>query len=220
MWIGTAIPVFRLEIAADTDPTLLENIKTVFDIIGSGVTTIAVVVGALWAYFKFVKGRTFRPRLEPKVTGQWVAVDDRPLLRVSCAVHNIGASVVYLVQVGTGLRISVPAAEQPAPPSSLSWQSMGVFEVLLEHSWVEPGEVVTESCLIDLGIPQPSATQIELRLVVKKNHRHNIELWCRELLEAKSPESGIESPSNEEGQHGNAAPRGSGRNQEVGRGQA
>jgi hypothetical protein len=33
----------------------------------TALTSGAIVVGGVWTYFKFIKGRTFRPR----VNGQW-----------------------------------------------------------------------------------------------------------------------------------------------------
>lgn len=76
----------------------MDDIKTLVDIVSTLVTTTAVVIGAAWAYFKFLKGRTFRPRLEVGLSGEWRPVDDgRHLFHARVTVTNIGAAVVELV---------------------------------------------------------------------------------------------------------------------------
>src|SRR5262249_6336609 len=116
----------------------LDNFKTVVDIIGTIVTAAAVIIGGIWAYFKFVKGRTFRPRLEVDMSGQWLKVDGKQLLQARIRVKNIGSSKVTLLQKGTGLRIGVLAEQQPSPPAAATWDGQRVFVVLKEHQWIEP----------------------------------------------------------------------------------
>jgi len=69
-------------------PSLLDDIKTIVEIIGTAVTAAAVVIGGSWAYFKFVKGRTYRPRLEVGLSGQWRPVDERHLLQARISVKK------------------------------------------------------------------------------------------------------------------------------------
>lgn len=42
----------------ETTSSGLEDAKTVAEIIGTLITALAVIVGAVWAYYRFVKGRT------------------------------------------------------------------------------------------------------------------------------------------------------------------
>ena len=37
--------------------------------------SLALIAGGVWAYFKFVKGRTFQDRLTPTVSGKFVSID-------------------------------------------------------------------------------------------------------------------------------------------------
>jgi hypothetical protein len=148
--------------------TPLDNIKTVVDIIGTSVTAIAVILGGIWAYFKFVKGRTYRPRLGVGLTGQWRLVDGRHLLHARITVKNIGASKVTLLQRGTGLRVSVLVPDQPVAPASAVWKHVKVFEILGEHQWIEPEETVSDDLLLNLGIPEPAPMLFEARLVWRR----------------------------------------------------
>jgi hypothetical protein len=159
----------------------LDNFKTVIDIIGTLITGAAVVVGGVWAYFKFVKGRTFRPRLEVHMFGQWRRVDQRQLLHARIRVKNIGSSNVTLVQEGTGLRISVLGPNQPSPPALSSWDHQKVFVILQEHAWIEPGETVSDDLLLNLGTPDPVPTLFEARLVWGRS-RGNVVFFAREII--------------------------------------
>jgi len=66
----------------ETTSSGLDDAKTVAEIIGTLITALAVIVGAVWAYYRFVKGRTYRPRLEVSMGGErqaghlWFTVAD------------------------------------------------------------------------------------------------------------------------------------------------
>ena len=131
--VGSA--VLLAQAGSSEKPDVLDNAKTVIDIVGTSVTAAALVIGGIWAYFKFVKGRTYRPRLEIHLFGQWRLIDTKHLLQARISVKNIGASIVTLLQKGTGLRVSVLARRQPRAPASAVWESLRVFEVPGFRSW-------------------------------------------------------------------------------------
>jgi hypothetical protein len=152
-----------------SSPTVLENIKTISEIVGTVITAIAVLVGGIWAYSKFVRGRTFRPRLALESSGQWHRVDGLAILQVQISVKNIGASKVAVTQTGTGFRISQMNVEQPEPPALVQWAKVKTFAILENHAWIEPGETVIERPLVNLGVAQPLPLRIETRLVMKRS---------------------------------------------------
>jgi hypothetical protein len=167
-----------------------------------------VVLGGIWAYFKFVKGRTYRPRLGVSLAGQWQFVDGRRLLHARITVENIGASKVTLLQRGTGLRVSVLAPDQPAAPASAAWEYIKVFEILGDHQWIEPGETVSDDLLLNLGIPEPAPTLLEARLVWKWSRRSgNIVVLARQVnLVNSTIDEHEESPAAAGGQGGRNNP--------------
>ena len=143
----------------------LATAKDLADIIGTLVTALAVVIGGFWAYFKFIKGRTYRPHVEVKQAGDWLGPDGALGFKATVSLKNIGAAKVELLQKGTGLRISKLADEQPAPPHESSWDSLGVFKIFTKHEWIEPGETITDELLVRLP-PDPQTLQVETRLVL------------------------------------------------------
>ena len=70
----------------------LDQVKTLVDILGTIVTAIAVVVAGVWAYFNFVKGRTYRPRLEISLSGKWHAGSGTNWFHLVISVKNMGGS--------------------------------------------------------------------------------------------------------------------------------
>jgi hypothetical protein len=179
--------VLLAQAGSDEKASLLDNVKTVVDIVGTAVTAAAVMIGGIWAYFKFVKGRTYRPRLEAGLSGQWSLVDGRHLLQARITVKNIGASMVRLLQEGTGLRVSVLAPDQPAAPACAAWKNLRVFEILGEHEWIEPEETVSDDLLLDLGISEPVSTLFEARLVWRWSRRGgNIVVFARQVIPVDS----------------------------------
>jgi hypothetical protein len=212
----------------ETPPTLLENIKTIAEIVGTSVTAAALLVGGIWAYFKFVKGRTYRPRLEVGLSGQWRLIGGKDFLQARITVKNIGASVVTLLQKGTGLRVSVLAPDQPMAPASVAWKELMVFEVLADHEWIEPGETVSDDLLLDLGASEPVATLFEARLVWRWSKTgDNIVVSARRVIpvdstiethEESAPESGKER-SAQDGERFATDRRERGGDGELGRGE-
>jgi hypothetical protein len=165
----------------------LSDVKDVAGIVGSAVTALAVIVGGSWAYFKFVKGRTYRPRLEVNLFGQWREVNGAKRYHARITVRNIGASVVRLLQRGTGLRVNLLADYQPRPPGRATWRKAGTFQIFLEHDWIEPGETVSDDLLLDLGESGPALVMLEARLVWKwSSHSEEIVVFARRMLAADS----------------------------------
>ena len=173
----------------ETATSGLDDAKTVADIVGTLITALAVIVGALWAYYRFVKGRTFRPRLEVSMGGQWFTVDGKRLLLARVRLKNIGASVVELLQKGTGLRVSTLGDSDS--PGTVSWMQGRVYTILDEHAWIEPGETVSDDVLLRLAVPAGQPVLFETRLVWKwSGGERNIVVFARQVVPADATVDG------------------------------
>jgi hypothetical protein len=190
-----------------TSPNALsfDNLQSAVSVIGTSATTVAVIVGVLWAYFKFVRGRTYRPRRAVKLLAQWRPINGRPLLHARIMVTNIGASVVTLHQErGTGLRVSVLAADQPEPPTGVAWKVVRVFDILKEHEWIEAGETVSDDLLLDIDVLEPTVILLDARLSWSwSGRRKEIVVRAREIFPIESTLDGASTtaskPTTKEG---------------------
>ena len=167
---------------ASTAPSTLDSAKTLAEAVQAAVTTIALVVGGIWAYFRFVKERTYRPRLEVGMHGEWRRVGRQRLLSARVTVKNIGTSVVELAQKGTGLRVS-RMSSITAPPSRVSWERIRVFSIFEEHKWIEPGETISDDLLLHISVSDGEPVLFETRLVwTWRGSEGNIVVFAREII--------------------------------------
>ena len=172
----------------------LSDLATIVSLLGTSTTMLAVIVGGLWAYFKFVRGRTYRPRLSVTMLAQWRLVDGQHFLHARVVVRNIGASVVTLRQRGTGLRVSELSPQQPDGPAAASWEVVRVFEILTEHLWIEAGETVSDDVLIRMDPPEPQMTLFEARLVWSwSGHKKEIVVVSREVVPSDATMDSVSS---------------------------
>jgi hypothetical protein len=170
-------------------PTMLEQAQSVVDLVGGIVdifggivSALAVVAAGLWAYFKFVRGRTFRPRLEVEIEGRWQASNGSPQLHVTVSVKNIGLTDVTLLQEGTALFVSRFLGSQGSS-AIVDWQPAATLTIFEEHEWIEPAETITDDLLADLHGTAPEPVRIEVHLVWRwRRGNDNIVVKARKIL--------------------------------------
>jgi hypothetical protein len=72
------------------------DLKTATDVVDNIVTSSAVVIGGVWAYFKFVRGRTFARRAELDISPALEQSADSLYLAVTITLKNTGLSKLPL----------------------------------------------------------------------------------------------------------------------------
>ena len=169
-------------------------VKNIVDIVSGIVTVLAVIVGGVWAYFRFVKERTYRPRLGVNMTGTWVAVADRYLLIAEITVMNIGQSVINLRQRGTGLRVS-KLTSLPTTVGPVQWEPIKVYEIYKDHEWIEPSETVSDQLLLMVDDDGRSPVLFEARLVWEwHGDDDHIVVLARQVVTPREPATSSDSP--------------------------
>lgn len=152
-----------------------ETFKNIAAGVASIATTVALLIGGVWAWFKFIRGRTFNPRISYEILGQWRPIDDATayVLHVRVRVTNISAAAITLRQYYTALDVSFLRGRQSELPDIVEWENylasrtdpsqVGAFAVLEECNWIEPGETVTDDLMLELG-RRPAIAKLELSL--------------------------------------------------------
>jgi hypothetical protein len=177
-----------IETSRTTAVSLLDNIKTGASIISTSITALALIIAGLWAYFKFVRGRTFKPRLEVKLRGWWRIADDRNLLQVRIILKNIGTSKITLMQEGTGLQVSTLSPNQQITPGLVTWTPLAeIFSMFVvdndpSDQWIEPGEAMSEEVVLDLHTSRPVTVLLEVRLECRRHIGSPDEIFVRKLV--------------------------------------
>lgn len=124
----------------------------------------AYIIGALWVYFNFWKGRTYRPRIDPMLAGQILNHKGPKLIKIIINVKNVGLSKVDIEQKGTALRLLSYDFSNTNDP----WKHRRTISILSANKWIEPGETVGEQFLIPFTGTNLIAVKAEVILVSKK----------------------------------------------------
>jgi hypothetical protein len=145
-----------------------DETNKVYDLVQKVCTIIAIIAGALWAYFNFSKGRVYRPSLEPKITGRYGCRDEVTYLVITAQLKNVGLSDFKIQQEGTTLIVSSYIAGTPPPEAeSPKWKEEGIFSVFKVHERIEPQETVTDERLVLIPNCDKAAVKVYLRVVYK-----------------------------------------------------
>lgn len=161
-----ALPAFELYNYYSTRKVDWDKTSKVFDVLQKVVTIIAIIVGAIWAYFNFSKRRVYMPSLEPKITGKFGCKDGVTYLVITAQLKNVGLSDFKIQQEGTAVIVSSYVASIPPPEAeSPKWKEEGIFSVFKVHEHLEPQETVTDERLVLIPNCDKAAVKAYLRVV-------------------------------------------------------
>jgi len=128
--------------------------------------TLALIAGGVWAYFKFAKGRTFRDRLSPTLSGKLISIDGSVFLIVTIQLKNVGLSRIAFDQEVSSLAVFefVPSQTEEilSVKNSLVASLMGFGDT---DRYIEPNEVFERQTLIALPHVSSIGYQLELNVL-------------------------------------------------------
>jgi hypothetical protein len=91
----------------------LETVKTVSDVASNAATIIAIVVGAIWGYWAFLRERTRWPKATLElVISHRELTPERTLLHTKVKVHNAGRGLMKLTRIRIDAYQVRPLAEE------------------------------------------------------------------------------------------------------------
>jgi len=122
----------------------LDDVKNIVDIASKTITGIAVIVGGIWAYFKFVKGRTFARRAELSVTPSLNDGAGFSYLSVTVTLKNIGLSKLPLNPKVKALRLFGMVNVEGKQAHAATWKRIVTLPILDEYEWLEAQETATD----------------------------------------------------------------------------
>lgn len=123
--------------------------------------TAAIVVGGVWAYAKFFRGRVFRPRAELHITASLARMGGDAALVAKLSMTNEGLSRIIFQSDLAMVKLDVLPDAACRPGANPAWEeNVMVSSVFGAHSWLEPGETIEE----ELVIPPPGVEAVAYRL--------------------------------------------------------
>lgn len=112
----------------------------------SAVQAAAIIVAGVWAYYKFIRGRTFHRRAQLGTTP--ALLHSPPSVRVKASLQNTGAADIPLraktIRIASFEHGDVDDKGRP------NWREIAHGPVFTEHEWLESQETVTDDVLIPL----------------------------------------------------------------------
>jgi hypothetical protein len=120
----------------------------------------AVIAGGTFAWWKYLRGRTFRARADLAVSAVLWSSDTNSAdtaLALTVSLRNTGLSRIRLVVGAKAVLVDWVTRERWAlSQNELYWgpsTGMRQTDIFGGHDWIEPGEMITD----DVVIPVPSA---------------------------------------------------------------
>jgi len=127
--------------------------------------SVALIAGGVWAYFKFSKGRTFRDRLTPTVSGRLVSINGAIFLVVTTEIKNVGLSKITIDQETSALIIFECITAKAEEVLVVKNNRLTTFQVFGDKdTYIEPNEVAERQYLI--ALPEASIIGYQLELEV------------------------------------------------------
>ena len=123
----------------------IDKIESLSSIVKNGFTIAAIIVGGIWTFFHYFKGRTFKPRLELRISGEIRKNDDSKCLITKVCLKNVGLSKLEIKQRGSGMRIiSLDEVPHSNEAKKLEGNRLKTVTIFKEHEWIEPNEIIDD----------------------------------------------------------------------------
>jgi hypothetical protein len=144
-------------------PLWLTRTQTWSEIVWRGATVVGIFAGGVFAYYKFLRGRTFARRVEPRITGTVTRREGTIYVQAEASAKNIGLSRVKID--GDHTRILVRTRK----PGTGEWVPFDTYRVFEDQTSIEPGVTVGEPILIEM--PEDNYVAIRLTLGVARSRK-------------------------------------------------
>jgi hypothetical protein len=188
----------------------LESWSKITEIVESCFRIVALIVGGLFAYWKFFMGRTFHCRLEPTVTAVTRREQGKVLLTVCCKLKNVGLSSVDLDKRKSALRVLASTlTSSPHKVEEVRWPKISAFtaDVFEHHEWIEGGETIEDAHLFTMPYVVDQVYRVELRVLrLRRTLGERYKEWRRRRRSSNSwshhaiPSEISDQPSNKPGE--------------------
>ncbi|HUU17881.1 MAG TPA: hypothetical protein VMW72_12075 [Sedimentisphaerales bacterium] len=146
--------------------------KNVITTTQSLVTSIALIIGAIWAYYRFIRFRTLKPRMEFSFDFNRFSSDhDSSVAIVKFKVCNKGNTKVDLRNdmkhrcfLKYGLIETNGSVKRVSIISKSSKQLKYIDKVFIAHGWIEPNETLDDVKIINVPTKKNTVIQLELEI--------------------------------------------------------
>ena len=160
--------------------TTLQKLVALADIVVKVLTAAAFVVGGLWTYFHYFRGRTYRPKLELTLEMDVDANRRNCLVVIKPELKNVGLSRVDIDLDSSGVRLmECSSMSDFKDVLSVPERHLATFDVFQAHHWIEAGETIRDVRLVAVPHGIREALSATVRIVGMQHTR----LGCRRTFQ-------------------------------------
>lgn len=176
------------------------HFSSALDIIDKSTKVAAVIIGAAWGYVNYIRGRTFKKRLELNISARKLKGKTGLLLSGNAQMKNVGLSKFPVEQKGTAIVIyDLKESHVGDGLTEPAKEIIGVLEVFKDHAWIEPGETVAEEFIVEIAEnSERIALKLDLR-VVAAHIEWNTNCIVESLEDNKQPPDHIGAKNQSQG---------------------
>lgn len=160
--------------------------KDITDTLVNIVQILAILAGAWWAYFKFIKGRAYQESLIPAVAGKLITIDSKTYLVANTRVKNVGQSVINFAPDASSLKVFGYTESTSTEIVSVDDTKLAQF-VALDDLYIEPNEVIEKTGFISI----PAQVKLGLRLELEIISSYKNYTWGTSFLVEKTASNAI-----------------------------
>lgn len=162
-------------------PTWLAIVVAVLGAFQSLVTTLAIIIGGTFAYYRFFKEETYTSRLQPTVSGTAEVHDGTIYLRTRVAAQNTG-------QVSVGLDLELTALEIfTRKVGDDDWEYRHIESIFWGHDQVQPGEEIEDQIWVEI----PYDNEVGLKMDLSVSEGEDVMWLATEIVSLFAKERGI-----------------------------
>lgn len=127
------------------------SLNSVTETVSNAASSAAIIIGGVWAYFKFIRGRVFARRAELSLSLKLEERTESVYLWVTITLKNNGISKLPINENMKVVRVFGLVPDANTQPSIAGWEKIATFPILTQHAWLEAQEAVTDTVLCRLG---------------------------------------------------------------------
>jgi hypothetical protein len=130
------------------------------------VQVIAFCAAGWWAYFKFIKGRTFQESLTPSVKGRFVSLDGVVYLVATIFIKNVGSSRIDFDHAASALVLYEYMPSEDVEIHAVEEKRLTSFAVFKgKERYIEPNEDIEVQHFISIPGPLKLAYCLEMEIL-------------------------------------------------------
>jgi hypothetical protein len=150
---GSLFPLIML-----TEPDIHANAKFWLDVADAIVKFIALLVGAAWALMNYLRGRTYKRKLELGIIGKLFRRNGKLYLSILCRLKNVGLAMYPIQQEGSACQIYAFMGLKP--------ELVRTYPVFTDHGWIEPGEQIEHPLMVRIAVDESKLVGLQIKLII------------------------------------------------------